>query len=183
MDILANIELDFQVLDTKDPRILPIFDSSIWGHIENKPAIIEIILPGEKNPIVHYFNKKQINIFNSINLNLNCIDECGGEELLDLPDGVYTITLKGSPDDFFMTRKYLRTNLLQLELDKAFIRLNLLCDKGELSELKLLTDITLLIRAAEANVRFDNIGMASKLYTKSRDLLEQLKNCKGCVDV
>lgn len=183
MDILQNINIDFQVLDTKDPRIITIADSSMWGHIVNKPSIIEIIMPGEKNPIVHYFMKKQLNIFNSINLALNCVSECGGTELLDLPDGIYTITVKGSPDSFNMTRKYLRTTKTQLELDKLYIRLNLLCQKGDFNDLKNLTDIMLLLKAAEANVRYDNIKTAQELFFKAQDLIEKLKKCKGCVGV
>ena len=181
--ILDPINIDFQILDTKDPRILMIADSSSWGHIENKPSIIEIILPAEKNPIVHFFNKKQINIFNSLNLALNCVNECGESELIDLPDGIYTITLKGSPDSFKMTRKYLRTTLLQLELDKVFINLNLLCKNNDLGLLNILDEISLLIKAAEANVRFDNIKKAQELYFMAQDLIKKTKNCKGCVDV
>lgn len=183
MDILETINIDFQVLDTRDPRIISIMDSSTWGHIVNKPSIIEIVMPGERNPIVHYFMKKQINIFNSINLALNCVSECGEAELLDLPDGIYTITVKGSPDSFSMTRKYLRTTQTQLELDKLFIRLNLLCQRGDINDLKAITDIMLLLKAAEANVRFDNIETAQKLFFKVQDLITDLKNCKGCVGV
>ena len=44
MALLDTINLDFQVLSTGDPKILAIVDTSVWGFIEDKPAIIEIIL-------------------------------------------------------------------------------------------------------------------------------------------
>jgi len=178
--LIDKIELDFQVLDTKDPRFLSVADFSYWGQIQNKVSIIEIILPGEKFPITHYFNKKEINIFNSVNLNLNCID-CNDGELTDLPDGVYDITIKGSPDKFFKHRKYLRTEKTQLELDKIYINLNLLCKSKDDSVLKTLSDIELLLRAAESNVRYDNICTAQDLLFKAQELIEKTKGCKSCV--
>jgi hypothetical protein len=38
--------------------------------------------------------------------------------MLDLPDGIYDVTIKGSPDTFQKNRQYLRTTKTQLELDK-----------------------------------------------------------------
>lgn len=48
-----------------------VLDTSEWAHIENKPAIIEIILPGESKPITHYY-KKCCKYIKPVNLNLDC---------------------------------------------------------------------------------------------------------------
>ncbi|MCA9749284.1 MAG: hypothetical protein KC414_09265 [Romboutsia sp.] len=179
---MDNINIDFQVLSTKDPRVLTIFDYSTWVHIIDKPSIVEITLPGESTPIVHYFNKKEVNAYYSTNLNINC-PNCGEDELLDLPDGIYEITVKGSPDKFYKTRKYLRTDLTQLDLDKMYINLNLLCEDKDEDLANKLTDIDLLLRAAESNVRYDNICKAQELLFKAQELIEKAKGCSGCVGV
>lgn len=181
--LIEKINIDYQVLSTRDASVLSVADYSTWGQIGNKPSIIEIIMPGDKEPVVHYFNKREINIFNSVNLNINCPSgDCLEAELLDLPDGIYEITVKGSPDKFQKTRKYLRTELTQLELDKMYIGLNLLCENKDENLLNILTDIDLHIRAAESNVRYDNICKAQELLFRTQELIEKAKGCSGCVD-
>lgn len=181
---IDTINVDFQILDTKDPKVLPLADISTWSIIAEKPAVVEIILPGEEEPVKHYLNKNQINIYNSFFLGLACPSECvddEDEELTDLPDGVYEITVKGSPDTYFKTRKYLRTNLTQLDLDKLYLGLNLLCENENLDLLKTLTHIDLMLKAAHAHVRYDSICQAQELLFKAQDLIEKAKGCNGCV--
>ena len=84
-----NPKIDFEILNIARPTKLVIADSSLWGFIEEKPSVIEIIPPMKDIGVSHYFNKNQNNIFNSSNLYLS---EVG--LTTDLPDGVYTITLK-----------------------------------------------------------------------------------------
>ena len=175
---IGKINVDFQVLETKDPKIFSIADTSNWGSITTKKSIIEITLPAEVNKVVHYFNKQSINIFNSGNLNLNCpTGDCHEVDLVDLPDGIYTITVKGSPDSFQQTRTYLRTTLTQLELDKLFIN-NMEND----SLLEKITNIDLLLNAAEANVRLNNISKAQELLFLVHELIKESKNCIGCIN-
>lgn len=183
MAILDKVKVDFQVLDTRDPRYLSVADYSSWGHLEGKTTIIEIIPPGEEDPWTHYFNQNQVNVFHSVNLGINCIDDCGEADLIDLPDGIYTITVKGSPDSFNMTRKYLKTDLLRLELDKLYINLDLIGNNKDIDVINIITDITMLLEAAAANVRYDNIAEAQSLFFAAQDLLEKNKNCEGCADV
>ncbi|MDC7251050.1 MAG: hypothetical protein PQJ49_14165 [Sphaerochaetaceae bacterium] len=182
---IDKIQVDFQIIDTKDPKILTLADISVWSVIAEKPAVVEILLPGESEPVKHYLNKNQLNIYNSVFLGLACPSECEGEdiELTDLPDGIYEITVKGSPDTYSMTRKYLRTELTQLELDKMYINLNLLCDRKDMDLLNILTDIDLLLKAAHANVRYDNTCKAQELLFKAQELIEKAKKCNGCVGV
>jgi hypothetical protein len=179
-----KINIDFQVIDTRDPRVLMLADSSEWGQIEGQPAIIEIITPGESEPIVLNWDKKKINIFNSNNLLLTCpTGDCEPADLIDLPDGVYEITLKGSPDTFNKTRKYLKTNLAQLELDKIYITLNLNCPETDTNILKTIQKIELLIKAAESNVRHDNMCEAQELFFKAQEMIEDIKGCSLCAGV
>jgi len=182
VDIKEKINIDFHVLDTNDPKVFTVADYSTWGRIEKKNAIIEIITPGEEVPIVHYFNKRMINIFNSINLNINCPTYCTKElEFLDLHDGIYEITVKGSPDKYNRTRKYLRTEKIKLELDKLFIGLDLMCENKEQGLIDKITDIDMLLRAAESNTRYDNMCKAQELLFEAQELIKETKECSDCL--
>ena len=104
---MKNIHVDFQIYDSNDPKQIIVLDTSIWSQIENKQSIIEIITPGSTDVITLPYFKNSVNILNSNTLQLNCF-ECG-DNFIDLPDGVYEITVKGSPDKFNKKRFYLKT--------------------------------------------------------------------------
>ena len=179
MNVLAKIELDFQVLDTGDPRVLMIADNSEWGQIENSPKIIDITLPGEKweNRITHYFKANQINTFNSNTLNLACTTST---ELVDLPDGIYTITLTGSPETYTTTRNYLKIDSTQLSLDKLFIEFYTSCKESYKCFKDYVIDIQMLIDGAKACVRYGDTGKAQELLYRAQELIERVKRCKKC---
>lgn len=166
-----DINLDFNVLETDNIKVLSVIDTSIWSVIEDQPSIIEIQLPGSKEKVIHYFSKNAVNNFNSINLGLNCIDECEGIVLNDLPDGIYTITLKGSPSEYFIEKEYIRLNKIKLELDKKIIQSDMKgcgCNHP-------LFDVEMLLKSAEANVRYNNSCQASEDYEKAKKLLNKCK--------
>lgn len=179
-----NINIDFQVYDSRDPKVFIVLDTSEWAHLENKPAILEIVVPGDIKPATQYFSKNAVNVLNTKTLYLNC-NECGKKnENHDLPDGIYDITLKASPDKFNKNRKYLRTTKTQLELDKLFIGLSLECFSSD-SELKLkinkLNQIQLLLKASEANLRYGNDCVAQDLFFKAQELIKKSNKCKDCI--
>lgn len=174
---MKKVFIDFHVTLLPDPRVMVIADTSVWSHIENKPSIIEIILPGEETPITHYFKKGQLNVFNSINLMVNCGLPCGCKSLTQnpLPDGIYTITVKGSPSKFNKTIKYLRTTQTRLELDKLFLAEQIKCKDLSHFNRSRIDEIDFLLRAAEANTRLNQIQDAQELFFKAQGLME--KNC------
>lgn len=181
-----KINIDFQIYDSRDPKVFILIDTSEWVQIKDKPAIIEIIVPGDNTPIKHYLEKNSVNVLNSVNLFLNCHDYCKEDEasLLDLPDGIYDVTIKGSPDNFQKNRQYLRTTKTQLELDKLFVGLSLECynDNAELkAKISKLNEIQMLLKAAEANLRYNNNCVAQDLFHKAQDLISKTKKCKNCV--
>ena len=179
---MAKVRLDFQVLLNADPKRLFIADSSKWLHLENKPAIIEIVLPGYDEPVTNYFDKRKINIFNSLNLGINC-PNCltdDSAELADLPDGIYHITLKGSPDSFKTSKYYLRTNLLDLEIDKLFLD-NISLDGYINPNIKEIFDkIKVLKYGAESHLRLNNVQFASENINVIRELIDNIRSCKNC---
>ena len=182
MAITDVIDINFQLIDTKDPKWLNIADYSTWGMIENKPAIIEVTLPGFKNPVTNYFKMNQINAFNSLHLGINCVDSCGNYEKADLPDGVYEITVKGSPDSYNFSRKVLRTTLLELQLDKAYVNAVSSCSNVNQDLLNRIDKVEAILSAAHSNVVYDNICEAQELYKEAKRLTDNLKECDICAD-
>jgi len=179
---MSQINIDFQVLTNYNPKYLVVVDTSDWQNIKGKPSIIEITLPGFSNPVVHYYEQNSVNVFNSINLGLNC-KNCGikEEDFNDLPDGVYQITVKGSPSHFQQTRYFLKNDLLRLKLDKAFIKMNLSCNEFDNKLLDKLQKIDFLMKAAESNVRLGNQCEVQELMFRAEKEINRLKNCKSCV--
>ena len=151
MALLDTINLDFQVLSTGDPKILAIVDTSVWGFIEDKPAIIEIITPGTTSPKVYNFVKGKSNIFNSSNLLLSPVGEYN-----DLVDGIYRISVKGSPDTNCKHRDFLKTDKVRKELAEIYVSLGIDNDKETIEKKRIIQDYDLLIRAAEYSVTRDN---------------------------
>jgi hypothetical protein len=179
---MSQINIDFQVLTNYNPKYLVVVDTSDWQNIKGKPSIIEITLPGFSDPIVHYFSQGQVNVFNSVNLGLNC-KECGIKEqdFNDLPDGIYQITVKGSPSNFQNTRYFLKNDSLRLKLDMAFMKFNLGCNEFDKTLLEKLQKIDFLIKAAESNVRLGHQCEAQELMFRAEKEINKLKNCKSCV--
>lgn len=170
---MPAIEIDFEVYSS--PYYLKVRDISVWGLIETKPAIIEIIVPGYSSPITKFYDKNKLNVLNSSMLGLNCE---GQEGLTTLPDGIYTLKVIGSPETFFKEGKYLKTDLHDMEVDKIFIEN--FKDIGKEVFDKKMTRIEFLKRSAEAHLRYDNIEMASSLFTLAQEEAEDILKCVSC---
>lgn len=175
--------IDFHVLskeDYYDPFTLSIADGSVWAMIAEKPSIIEITTPGSRTPVVNYFKKESINIFNSINLSINC-PTCLDTELIEIPDGIYTIEVKGSPSTFSKKKRHLRTVKTRLEIAKQLIELNMGCGYDcNSAKIKELLCIGLLIDSAEANIMYDNVEAASDEFQLALKKLGKLGECRDC---
>ncbi len=182
MSITGKIIIDFQVFDNENPKVLIVDDSSLWKHIEDNPSIIEITLPGESEPRVITFGKNRRNIFTSVILGISCFEDCEENDYVDLPDGVYTITVKGSPDSFNKTRKFLKTSLLELELKQLFVTQGLECKDVSKSFLELKQEVDLYLKGAKSNITFNNSQKAFDLYNRACDAMQKLKDCKPCAD-
>lgn len=179
---MSQINIDFQILTNYNPKYLVIVDTSDWQNLLGKPAIIEIITPGFSEPVVHYYDQEKVNVFNSVNLGLNCTN-CGIKEqdFNDLPDGIYQITVKGSPSNFQKTRHFLKNDSLRLKLDEAFMKINFSCKDFDKNLMDKIQKIDFLIKGAEAHVRLGNQCEAQDLMFRAEKEINKLKNCKSCV--
>lgn len=175
MDVTDKIQLDFQLFSTGDPKLLIIIDTSIWSFIEDKTAIIEITPPGIENPIVYNFLKGKTNVFNTSNLYLSPIGVYN-----DLPDGLYKITIKGSPDSFCKHRNVLKTDKTRLELYNLYASLGLDVNNLDQEVYEKIKEIKLFIEASEALVSIGQNYKGVKLLKRAMDKINNYNECKDC---
>lgn len=176
MAILDNIDLDFQVINTGDPKVLVVSDTSVWGAIEDKPSIIEIIIPGSVKVRTYNFIKGKSNVFNSSNL---LITDVGVNS--DLNDGIYSITIKGSPDTNCEHRYFLKADKFQLALDKLYMSLGVYNNDKEVTKQRNeILNIDSLRKTAEAFVRDGKPNEGLSFFKKAYIKLNDLNDCNTC---
>lgn len=171
-----NIKLDFEVVGTNNPKVLRVVDESEWGILANRPAVIEVKGPDMESAVSYYLGKNQLNIFTSVTLGYTC----DKYEYENLPDGVYEITIKGSPSTYTFTRHYLKTDILRLNIDKVWARTNVLCDYVDDDLIEKIKKVEYIVVVAEANMRLGNIETAEELIEKANKLLYIINNCADC---
>lgn len=175
MALLDNINLDFHILSTGDPKILVVLDTSVWGFIEDKPAIIEIMTPGSTKVRTYNFVKGKSNVFNSSNLLISPVGQYN-----DLVDGIYRISVKGSPDTNCKHRDFLKTDKARLSLAKIYISLGFEDDDKTKEKKQTIQDIDLLIRAAEASVSRGKLKKGMTYFKKAIQYLNDYNDCETC---
>ena len=134
--------------------------------------------PGSSKAVVHYFDKFKLNKFNSLNLDTACNSSCGcnSDSYHWLPDGVYEITVKGSPDIFSCTKKYLHTATTRLRIDKIYAKVSCRCkDKAIIEKID---KMEFMLNSAEANVRLDNICTAQEILEELENMIERFGDCE-----
>ena len=179
MELIGKITIGFYVFSEYDPKVLLVGDNSNWLHIEDKPAIIEIIMPGASKPIIFNYLKGGINSFNSHNLKISCLKgDCTEEEYVDLPDGIYTITVKGSPSTFYKMKYHLKTDRLQGVIDKSLIDLGFYFDEDKIRDRDELLTVQVLLMQAEAYIRREDVYNAKKYYDLAKKGIEKIEACK-----
>lgn len=178
MSDLGTIVIDFFIFSMYDPKVLLVSDNSTWLHIEDKPAIIEIKIPGSGRVITYNFLKGGVNSFNSNNLKLTCLSgDCSDAEYSDLPDGIYTITVKGSPDTFQATKYHLKTDRIQQRIDKVLIDMGFEYDKTKTKLRDSVIDIQMVLQIAGAYTRKGDANTAQVYFDTAYTDLTNLENC------
>lgn len=179
--IVGDLKIDFEVIQST-VQTLWVGDTSDWLHLKNLPAQILITLPGSKNPLVFSFKKEAINSFNSHNLGITCLQgNCVDEVYGDLPDGVYTICLKSSYEDFDKTRYYLKTDRTELELSKVIVKHGFEYSKNDKDFRDKIYDIDWLIKVSKAHAKLGDFVKADRFFQQARQLLRTLSDCKDCI--
>jgi len=171
----SDILVDFLVIPSNEPKYLVVCDASYWGRIKNKTTIIEVTTPGAKEPITHYYKQEKVQILNSFNLGVSY----DSKKSVELPDGIYKLTVKGSPDTYNKTRTYLKTDKLRLRLYKMYTDLSLNISDWDDEYKKLLQTIEMVITQAEAFGANGENKKANSAYKQAKKLLDKYE-CPEC---
>lgn len=172
-----KLNIEFDIHDTMNPFFMSVVDLSSWALLENTPSFIGVILPGYSKTVENFFEKNTVNVLNSFNLDINCVEDCAPSEYQVLPDGIYCITVRSECGNHSTVKKFLRTTMLELDLDKIYI--DRLKEQDVCSDVKTndIERIEFLIKAANSHVRYDSINKAGQLYEMAKELTEKAKKC------
>lgn len=172
-----TIKIDFQVLESRNPQFLMVGDLSEWEYAENLPAYILITLPGSSNPITYSWKKDAINSFNSNNLGLSCLVECGEQKYVDLPDGIYTICLKSGFEEIEKVHYYLKTDRFEVELSKVIIANGLEYDPQDKSFREYIFEVKWFLLEAQSRAHIGDFSGAQNYFTEAQKMLKKYKDC------
>lgn len=175
---MNNIHLDFEVIGSYNPKTLRVADQSEWGILADRPAIIEIKRPGSEELYTYYFGKNQLNVFNSKTLGVN--PGAPANDFVDIPDGIYDITIKGSPSSYSANRKYLKTDSMRLNIDKVWARAGILCEDEDDEIIEKIKEVEFVLTVAESSMRLGNFDTVQQLMDKAQHLIDVINDCKYC---
>lgn len=178
---IGKIFIDFTILQELNPQLLKVQDTSDWFSAEDKQATILITPPGSIKSINNTFAKHQTNIYNSTNLQLSCLTECGNQILQDLPDGIYKICLQSTYEGLGKTRYYLKTDRFKIEWYKEFVNLGLEYVDSNNIKYEALYDARKHITTAEAFTLDGDFTRANREFREAQKKLNKLRKCKECL--
>lgn len=172
MEKVGEIKIDFDIFSKKTTHII-IGDTSDWVYAENKPAYIEITLPGSKKKKTFVYNKHNFNTYNSHNLGISCFtNDCKEEVYLDLPDGIYTICVKSSFEDIEKESFYLKTDLFEREYHKTLVKYGLEYNRDS-EFLTYMVKIQGILLVAKAHAYEGDFAKAQNFFIEARDMLNK----------
>jgi hypothetical protein len=172
--------LNIQVVPTYNTYTISIQDISTYD--TNPPNVssptIRIVAPGID--INQPFTVKSINTFNSTTLGLTAVLQ----PTIPIPDGVYYLTYSIAPSNVnYVTRTFMRTDLIQEKFDNAFMKLDMIeCDRAIKTQAKVeLTTIYYFIQGSIAAANNSAVSVATRLYLQADNMLNNFirTNC-GC---
>jgi hypothetical protein len=179
-DIVGQVKIDFEVIPTYEIYTLIVADTSDWKYLVNNEATIGIKVPNSSKEILQTFIKKGLNVFNSNNLGISCLVECGEQEYVPIPDGIYTLKLYSSSQYKSKERWFFKTDNLQLEIDKAFVKLGTQYNKENDEVIKDLLTIQFFVDETHAATRIGEQIVAQRNFEIAQELLKKYQDCKNC---
>ena len=179
MEQIGNININFSVF-SDDPKYLNVSDLSDWVYAENKPAFISIQMPGSKNEKNFPFRKKYINTFNSHNLGLSCLKgDCTEEVYMELPDGIYNITLSSSFKNILKKRFYLKTDRFEIEYSKVMIKYGFEIESREF--LFHMLEVKGFLEVAKSHALLGDFVKSQRFFEEAKKGLNQYLDCINCL--
>lgn len=178
---MEDLKLDILVLNTYNSLTLGIADISTYPdpNTTTSPSLT-IQIPGGFDTVSIDFVQNQFNVLNSTILGITE----SGDDLLPLPDGIYTITYSVTPAyENYVTKTIQRVDQLQEKFDNAFMKLDMMeCDMAIKKQSKVdLNTIYFLIQGSIAAANNCAVDTANTLYRQACLMLDNfIKNDCGC---
>ena len=178
MDVVGQIHVDFQIIETGNPKILSVIDTSIWLYAENKPSYISIRLPGSSKDKIFTFKKESVTSFNSHTLGISCLKgDCTEENYVDLPDGIYTIKVLSGYEGIEKQRYYLKTDKIDLEIAKKVTLIGFNYSDAVKDSIQMIKDIKWQLDVAKSWTKLGDFIQADKFFQEAVKSFNS-QNCK-----
>jgi hypothetical protein len=180
---IHKTHLDFEILETGNPKTLVFVDSSQYIQPPDRP-LLEVFLPGFNKYLLTNVVANEVNTFNASTLGLGTT--LNTNFLQDLPDGVWSFRFKICPYEFVFTdKKHMRVTYLMSKLSRLYAEISIdgceCPDRTDVYIQKQLTRIHILIEASKSIVNIDSVK-AFRYYQLANKLIDELshKFCKNC---
>lgn len=177
---MADLNLDILVIPTYNTKTLGIADTSTYpDEFEIQSPTMTITIPGFGKVSIP-FVPNDFNVFNSASLELTE----AGEDLIPIPDGLYTLTYSIDPSNTnYVTKNIMRVEQLQEKFDEAFMTLDMMeCDQQIKKQATVeLMSIYTAIQTSIAAANNCAVDLANKQYLLASKRLDNFvkRNC-GC---
>jgi hypothetical protein len=163
--------LNLLYIETHDLNSMGVADGSIYptGFMPVNPSI-QITAPNFPS-VLTTFQANNLNIFNSDTVGVTC--NYNGIYSV-LPDGIYVFTYTINPAyQYFVTKSFLRTNLIQAKYDEAFLRADIseCLKKIRRQDREYLTEANLYIQKSIAAANKCASDLSMELYRKADKML------------
>lgn len=173
--------IDFEILETGNPKTLVFMDSSDYMEEPESP-MLEIIPPGYTKYFLVDVEAKRLNTFNSSTIGFNQVfdQSC----LINLPDGIWNIKYKICPYTVtFKCKRHMKVSQLNQKISQLNDKINLAdCDVKDDAQLeKDLARIYVLVKGSQSVVNADPTK-AQEYYRLADRMVQKLldKFCKHC---
>lgn len=171
------VNIDFTIWDkTLDTKRIYIADISDWGIIEGYDSWIDITAPGSNTPVTFPFDKGGLTVVTAITLGIQ--GSISPNLLRDIPDGIYTIKVYGTPSTYFKEKSFLKYDSFWIKFQTVMLSAMDNCGNISDHDRNMLIKIWFLMQAAAAQVRLGNTCKAEELYREADKLLKNL-DCNG----
>ena len=177
--MIRATRLSFDILDTNDCKTLGLYDTSFYSSNQTiANATLQVISPFDDSPVELDYYKNAVTILNSNTLKISNVNDL--DNLVTLPDGLYTAKISVCPEEqFWFEKSWYRTCLLECKYDKAFLKLNVqsceVCFSPE--RLEKLERARIYIYGVKTNAQNCNVREADKLYKAANKILDNLLDC------
>jgi len=181
MGAIVKNKLKFDVIEMNNCALMGIMDISSYSVDSDLVELptLQVLMPGYPEVVELNYYPEQVTILNSNNLQISNV--ANPEDLLALPDGLWTIKQSICPfEDNWYEKKFYRLCQLECKFYSAFLNLELSkCEDCYSDEkAKKLNTAWMYMQGVKANVGKCNFNKATTLYEKAEKIVDAILDCE-----